>query len=69
MTLTERRIPMPVKITAAGGNGWKINIRQRANPRLPRLTRPLAPMVVENVYSTFTVGLRHFVSPSLLLLR
>ena len=39
-----------------------------AKPRFPRLTRPgLAPIIVENVYSTFTVGFRHFVSPSLLL--
>jgi len=30
--LAERRTPMPVKITAAGGNGWKTNIRQRQIP-------------------------------------
>jgi hypothetical protein len=46
----------------------KIKYQTVAKPRFPRLTRPgPVPMIVENVYNTFTVGFRHFVSPSQLL--
>jgi hypothetical protein len=65
MTLTERRMPIPVKITPAiGYNCTAINIISgRVNRKLSKHTRPIPPpMAAENVLRTFTVGLSHLVN-------
>ena len=67
--LTERRMPIPVKITPPGGYDCvmriRVEIQGESFVRPTSLTAP--PMVAENALRTFTVGSNHFVSPSLLL--
>ena len=67
--LTERRMPIPVKITPPGGYAYVmrigVKIQGESFVRLTSVTAP--PMVAENALTTFTVGSNHFISPSFLL--
>ena len=65
--LTEMRTPMPVKITLAGENTYKIYIRGRFKDYISIMisTKLMPPeTVAENAERTFTVGFSHFVNLS-----
>ena len=56
---------MPVKITLAGENTYKIYIRERFKDYLSISTKLMPPeTVAENAERTFTVGFNHFVNRS-----
>jgi hypothetical protein len=59
------RTPMPVKITLAGENTYKIYIRRRFKDYISISTKLTPPeKVAENAERTFTVGFNHFVNLS-----
>ena len=59
------RTPIPVKITLAGENTYKIYIRGCFKDYISISTRLTPPeTVAENAERTFTVGFNHFVNLS-----